>query len=73
MQLRTATKIVIVSLSISALVNATTDIWVHRLIVWNLFDVGQFAFVLTAIQALLFHLPLILFFVVFYREQGLKW
>ena len=69
MQLKTAAKIAIVCLSLSALITLTSDIWTHRLLVIGAFTEMQTLYrVVLAIQVLLFHLPLIFFFVVLSRK-----
>ena len=69
MQLKTAAKIAIVCLSLSALMSITSDIWTHRLIVIGAFTEMRTLYrIVFAIQVLLFHLPLIFFFVVLSRR-----
>jgi hypothetical protein len=70
MQLKTAAKLAIACLSLSALMVLTRDIWTHQLIVMGAFnDMGTMSLVLSSVEVLLFHLPLIVFFVVLYRTQ----
>jgi hypothetical protein len=69
MQLKTAAKIAIACLSLSALISLTRDIWTHRLIVVGAFtEMRTFYQVVLAFEVLLFHLPLIIFFVVLARK-----
>ena len=71
MQLKTAAKIAIVCLSLSALMSLTSDIWTHRLIVIGAFTQMRPLYrIVFAIQVLLFHLPLIMFFVVLWKRLG---
>jgi hypothetical protein len=78
MQLKTATAIAIASLSIGALLNLTATIasaiWTHQwLLGMGIKKPGLSLFwstVASAVGVLLFHGPLILFFVVFYRNQA---
>ena len=71
MQLKTAAKIAIVCLSLSALMSITSDIWTHRLIVIGAFTEMRTLYrIVFAIQVLLFHLPLIMFFVVLSKRLG---
>ncbi len=71
MQLKTAAKLAIACLSLSALMSLTRDIWTHRLIVMGAFnDMRTLSLVLSSVEVLLFHLPLIIFFVVLYRKQS---
>jgi hypothetical protein len=70
MQLKTAAKLAIACLSLSALMSLTGDIWTHRLIVMGAFnDMRTLSLVLSSLEVLLFHLPLIIFFVVLSRKQ----
>lgn len=70
MTLKTASKIAVVCLSLSALMNLTRDIWLHRLIVLGIFEDTRTLFIVaTVFEVLLFHVPLIIFFVVLYRMQ----
>ncbi len=73
MNLRRSAKLVIVCLSLSALLTVTRDIWSHRLIVSGLFADEQTIFLIApVIEVLLFHVPLIIFFLVFYREKNIE-
>jgi hypothetical protein len=70
MTLKRVSKIAIVCLSLSALLHVTRDIWLHRLIVLGVFeDTRTLLRVANAFEVLLFHVPLIFFFVVLYRLQ----
>lgn len=71
MQLKTAAKIAIACLSLSALLSITRDVWTHRFIVVGAFtEIRTFYRVLLTFEVLLFHLPLIIFFVVLSKKLG---
>ncbi len=73
MTLKTASKIAIVCLALSALMHLTRDIWMHRLIVLGVFEDTRTLFMIaSAFEVLLFHVPLIIFFVVLNRMQKLS-
>lgn len=70
MRLKAASKIVIVCLSLSALMHLTRDIWVHRLTVLSVFEDVRTLFMIAGVfEVLLFHVPLIIFFVVLCGKQ----
>ncbi|MGI8732508.1 MAG: hypothetical protein ACR2LM_04285 [Pyrinomonadaceae bacterium] len=70
MQLKTAAKLAIACLSVSALMTLTRDIWTHWVIVRGTFtDMRALSLVVVAIEVLLIHVPLIIFFVVLSRKR----
>jgi hypothetical protein len=69
MHVKTAAKIAIACLSLSALPTLTRDIWTQRLIVVGVFTEMRTLYqIVLTIEVLLFHLPLIMFFVVLSRK-----
>jgi hypothetical protein len=72
MKLKAAAKISIICLSLSILSNLTYDVRLHQLLISGIFDDSRTVFrIATAVQLLLFHLPLLIFFIVLYRQQSI--
>ena len=71
MRVKTASGIAIGCLILSALLTVTRDIWTHRLLVMGVFnDMRTLSLVASVLEVLLFHLPLVIFFVVVYRQRA---
>jgi hypothetical protein len=67
--MKTATKLAIVCLSLSALLTFTEDVWLHWLISSGFVEARKLRLVLATSDVLLLQGPLLIFFLALYRSQ----